>query len=88
MSQIPSLGRVVLALVTPEWNNGADVAPAEITRVWSAHPDGGWTVNYKINLDGEGQQWKTSARLFDTQPEAQAYTASTGLAAAFWPPRV
>lgn len=81
--QTPSLGRVVLALVNPATNNGADVAPAVLTRVWNEQPDGSWVVNCKVNLDGDGSAWLTSARLFDDEAQARAF----GGQALFWPPR-
>lgn len=84
--QKPSIARIVLAArVEPTMNNGADTAPAIITRVWGEHPDGGWTVNVRVILDQFSQPlWWTSARLFDTEDEAQAYQGQ----ALFWPPRV
>jgi len=86
----PTIGRIVTALVEPEWNNGADVAPAQIVRVWSEHPDGGWTVNVKVNLDRDGQRWMTSARLVDTEGEARAIRGAVerpGPNVCFWPER-
>lgn len=83
--QAPSLCRIVLAGVTPETNNGADVCPAVITRVWGERPGGGWTVNVKTLNDGLACEWKTSVVLFDTEDEARAY-GITG--ACFWPLRV
>jgi hypothetical protein len=41
--QKPSLGRIVLAVCPQAKSNGADVAPAVITRVWNEHPTGGWS---------------------------------------------
>lgn len=81
--QKPSLARMVLALVDPIGNNGADVCPAVITRVWGEHPDGGWTVNIKTVKDGNVDEWLTSVRLVDTEEQA----GETGRAC-FWPPRV
>lgn len=43
----PSIGRVVHVLVAPVTNNGSDVAPATVTRVWEQRPDGAWLVNLK-----------------------------------------
>ncbi|WP_432010183.1 hypothetical protein [Streptomyces cucumeris] len=80
----PTVGRVVIALVNPITNNGADVAPAVITRVWDEHTGGGWTVNYKVLLDQNGNRWVTSARLFDSEEQARVHDG----VAAFWPPRV
>ena len=92
--QKPSLGRVVIALVDPATNNGADEAPAIITRVWSDT-----IVNARVLLDGDQTPWKTSISL---HPDREAVDAArskvaedSGIAlsavrmhAAFWPPRV
>lgn len=86
--QQPSLGRVVLAVVNPTMNNGSDVAPATITRVWAENPGGYWVVNYKVTLDSSGADlWVSSARLYADELEAREYVAN-GSNAAFWPPRV
>lgn len=83
--QQPSLGRVVIAVVDPAWNNGAGEAPAEIVRVWS-EGDGFWTVNVKANLDGEGQRWMTSVRLYESAELARAAGGTAHVA--YWPARV
>lgn len=76
----PSLCRMVLVLVDPVWNNGSDVSPAVITRVWSDT-----LVNIKTVHDGSAsEQWLTSVSLFDTEEEARA----AGGRSCFWPPRV
>jgi hypothetical protein len=81
--QRPSLGRTVLVGMDPAANNGSDVAPAVITRVWSdtivnltVFPDGGDLVVLR---------W-TSATYAETLPVAEddpnkAYRWT-------WPPRV
>jgi len=61
----PSIGRIVLVPVDAVINNGADVAPAIITRVWS-----GYVVNVHVLLDGANTGGKTSVHLFDTAEEA------------------
>lgn len=82
--QKPSLGRIVLARVDPAWNNGANTAPAIITRVWDEHPDGGWVVNLRIFVDtGSMPLSVTSARLVDTEDQARGLPHF-----AYWPPRV
>lgn len=84
MTQTPSLGRVVLVLVNPITNNGADAAPATVTRVWEQRVDGSWTVNLKANLDSPtSSKWCTSVSLFDTEEAARAHDGE----AAYWPPR-
>ena len=84
---IPSVCRIMMMLVDPAKNNGSDVAPAIITRVWSDH-----LVNLRVLYDGHGTvEWMTSVGLFDTEDEARECenTYSGGLTcAAFWPPRV
>lgn len=75
---VPSLGRIVLVPVDPTTNNGADVAPGIITRVWSAT-----CVNVRVLLDaGANPTWKTSLALFDTADEAKVGHSC------YWPPRV
>lgn len=76
----PSLGRIVLTLVAPETNNGADVAPAIITRVWSDT-----CVNIRTLNDSMNSEWKTSVYL---EADEEAARARGGLRVAYWPPRV
>jgi len=73
----PSIGRIVLVPVDAVINNGADVAPAIITRVWSDT-----CVNVHVLLDGRNTEWKTSVHLFDTAEEAAVGHSC------YWPPRV
>ncbi|WP_060880174.1 hypothetical protein [Streptomyces scabiei] len=81
MAQAPSLGRVVLVAVDPAMNNGADTAPAVITRVWT-----GTTVNVRVLLDGDSvPPWRTSLTHAETldgpnAPERHRHWT--------WPPRV
>jgi len=75
----PSLGRVVLARVNPAENNGSDVAPAIITRVWSDV-----LVNVRVLLDGEGILWRTSVAL--CADEESARRPAAGGHAVYWPP--
>ena len=80
----PSLGRVVLVRVDPRQNNGSDEAPATITRVFGEHPDGGWVVNVRVQLDAfEMPLWLTSVRLFDEPSVGVRDMSHT----AWWPPR-
>lgn len=81
--QIPSLGRIVLAVCPQAKSNGADVAPAIITRVWGEHQAGGWTVNVMVLPDSGTPVAATSVRLFEDEEAARA----NGFAA-YWPPRV
>jgi hypothetical protein len=75
----PSVGRIVLLKIDPSINNGADVCPGIITRVWG--PD---MVNVREFRDEHTTGWRTSVKLFETEEEARAYEG----AACFWPPRV
>jgi hypothetical protein len=52
---VPDVGDLVLVPMDPEANNGASVAPAVVTRVWSAT-----TVNVRVLADGEFMLWRTS----------------------------
>lgn len=86
----PALGRIVHVFVDPARNNGSDVAPAVITRVWNEHG-----VNLKVLLDSPDNIWLTSVALCDDREDAEKVTsyrlADNGdriPAAAFWPPRV
>lgn len=93
----PTIGRVVLALVDPATNNGSDVAPAIITRVFSDT-----IVNVRVLLDGPDVPWKTSISLHDdrdavdaAKAQREAELADRGgphapivMHAAYWPPRV
>jgi hypothetical protein len=97
--QTPSLGRIVLARTDPTTNNGADVCPALITRVWGPAAAGGheWvTVNLKLFRDGNNDVASvTSARLFADEPAAASWAAEQDPpvvggepGVAYWPPRV
>lgn len=74
----PSIGRIVLVLVEPQQNNGSDVAPAMITRVWNDT-----MINVKVLLDGPGDAWQGSVTLYAERPTDESLTR-----AAWWPPRV
>jgi hypothetical protein len=70
---------MVIALVDPVSNNGSDLSPAVITRVWNDT-----LVNVKTIHDGSAsEQWLTSVSLFDTEEEAR----TSGGHCCFWPPR-
>lgn len=76
----PSVGRIVLAIVPQETNNGSSVAPAIITRAWSDD-----RVNIRVLHDSENLTWMTSVKL--CRDEGEAREEPYGYAA-FWPPRV
>jgi hypothetical protein len=94
----PSIGRIVHVLVDPQTNNGSDVAPAMITRVWSDT-----CVNIRVSRDNHPgpEEWLTSISLYDSLDalessvaQRQAEFDATGQeikayrGGAFWPPRV
>lgn len=73
--QKPSIGRVVIARVDPAQNNGTDLAPAIITRVWNDT-----LVNLRIFVDTPAAPLsKTSATLGEDDASG---------AMCWWPPRV
>lgn len=73
----PTVGRVVQVLVDPAQNNGSDVAPAIITRVWNDR-----MINVKVLLDAKDNLWQTSIQLHDDRPDDSSLRQ-----AAWWPPR-
>ena len=78
MTTTPTIGRVVLVPMDPATNNGADVAPAIITRVWTET-----MVNVRVLGDRNDVEWRTSLRLHDERP-----ADVEGTHHAWWPPRV
>lgn len=79
--QKPSLGQVVLVAVDPATNNGAGIAPAIVTRVWSDT-----VVNVRVLLDSDGLQWRTSLTRSDLPLED--LDTDVRLARWVWPPRI
>jgi hypothetical protein len=73
----PDVGDVVLVPMDPAANNGADVAPAVITRVWSST-----TVNARVLADGDVLPWRTSLVYSDTLDDVSASAPVWT-----WPPR-
>lgn len=57
----PDVGDVVLVPMDPALNNGANVAPAIVTRVWSTT-----TVNVRVLADSHNIDWRTSVVYRDT----------------------
>ena len=62
--RVPKLGDIVLMLVNPGTNNGSDVAPAVVVRVWSDR-----CVNLKVLTDEALDKWQTSVNFVDERPE-------------------
>ena len=93
--QKPSIGRIVHVIVDPKANNGSDVAPAMITRVWSDT-----CVNLRVTRDNHPgpEEWLTSWSLHESREALEAHRDARqaelpeGQTAApfgaFWPPRV
>lgn len=93
----PTVGRIVLVTVDPNRNNGNEVAPGIITRVWSDN-----MVNIRVFLDGSFESpAHTSVSLYQDRDELdraheikRAEMAKAGydpvppLIGAYWPPRV
>lgn len=91
----PHLGDVVLVFADPHYNNGADVAPAVVTRVWSDA-----CVNVRALHDGPAippgprMDWLTSVPLYARRELAEAAHQAAWERAghevppfgAFWPP--
>lgn len=81
----PAIGRIVHLVGTHADSNGADVAPAIITRVWSDE-----MINVCVFPDSGTPHNVTSVKL--VADEAAARALSDGLPykqnAAFWPSRV
>lgn len=77
-----AIGRIVHVFTDPGQNNGIDIAPAIITRVWSytegrTEEDGPIDpsvslVNVRVLLDGPDTPWKTSIEIHETRELAQA----------------
>lgn len=79
--QKPSIARMVIVPMDPNRNNGADEAPAIITRVWSDT-----YVNVKILSDSnDAPEWRTSVTLVEEKPDM---LVSGTMLLAWWPPRV
>lgn len=75
--QKPSVGGIVLVPLAPEWNNGAKIAPAIITRVWSDT-----CVNVRVLADSENTLWRTSLTYVEALDDDSLPSLWT------WPPRV
>lgn len=91
----PSVGRIVRAIVPPSQNNGSDVAPAIITRVWSStsvNVDNDTAipvhvVNLRIFYDSPEIGWETSRYLAGSSGDARAIANAQPGVVAYWPER-
>lgn len=85
--QKPSIGRIVhvpAAALRGCEMNGADVAPAVITRVWSDA-----MVNVRVLLDGNDTPWKTSIALYQSREDYDRAAQVNGRDfGCYWPGRV
>lgn len=88
--QKPSPGRVIMAVGGSAASNGADVAPALITRVWPNEnaADGTWLINATVFPDYGDPVFATSTKLYDTEEQARANLPYPSSIAAYWPPRI
>lgn len=78
----PALGRIVHAFVDPAMNNGSDVCPAIITRVWTDE-----MVNLRLVPDSDApMRSMTSVGLYADEESARAACeGKSWLSGAFWP---
>jgi len=85
MTQTPAIGRIVHLIGPYAVSNGADVAPAIITRVWSPE-----MVNVTAFPDCGGAQPATSVKLVADEEAVRAINAEAEYpqSVAFWSPRV
>lgn len=77
----PTIGRVVHVLGGVAVSNGANVAPAIITRVWE-QANGTYLINCTVFPDASPPRAATSVKLVKNHTEAKEHGH-----AAFWPPR-
>ena len=86
-AQKPSIGRFVTvpaAALRGCEMNGAEAAPAVITRVWSDN-----MVNVRVLLDGNDTPWKTSISLYENREEYDRRARVNGMDfGCYWPERV
>lgn len=88
----PSLGRFLHVLVAPSINNGSDVAPAVVTRIYPRTPGQPPLVNLRVFLDADsaqGAEWATSRYVHQSEVAARAAADGeswVGISShAFWP---
>jgi hypothetical protein len=78
VSQKPSVGCIVLVPMHPTRNNGATVAPAIVTRVWSDE-----CINVRVLADGDETEWRKSALRRETLDDLPNDQTNHWM----WPPR-
>ncbi|MFE9684193.1 hypothetical protein [Streptomyces sp. NPDC006285] len=83
--QKPSVGRVVHVPMPRSANNGADFAPAIVTRVW----DDEVSINVRILADSTAslQEWRTSLTYVEELPDGPIMD-ETSLLHWTWPKKV
>ncbi len=86
--QTPSPARTVLAVGGKAKSNGAEVAPAVITRVWSQRDETSWLVNATLLPDCGAPVVVTSVYLFEDEQAARDSLQHETATALYWPPRV
>jgi hypothetical protein len=85
LTMTTTIGRIVHVIGTPANGNGADVAPALVTRVWADD-----MINCTVFPDCGPPVPATSVRIVGSEQEARDINANTEYpqTLAFWPPRV
>lgn len=86
----PTMARTVIAVGGVATANGADQAPATITRVWSEDKTKGcWLVNLTVFPDASNQpRAATSVYLYPNEEQARGSLTHASSTAAYWPPIV
>lgn len=79
----PSIGRIVLVPAQPHTNNGAQVVPAVITRVWNDD-----LINVRVLGENTNTEWRTSVKRVDELPPVQPGLDIAPPLVWAWPPRV
>lgn len=88
----PTIGRIIIVVAPQAASNGADRAPAIITRVFGEVGDDTRNGPVRVNAtcfpdQNERTQSVGSVELFDTEADA-AETREAGMPYAYWPERV
>jgi hypothetical protein len=89
--QTPTQGRIVIVEGDLVSSNGADTAPAIVTRTWGQNSDGTHTINATTFPDNSPSRVVSSIRLYPDREAAMSGDARKsfeGATVAYWPPRV